>query len=116
MNFSEKENSMPNLMIPIESRDHLSQLLESEEVLVVYFSSVDCNVCHAVRPKLETLLSDVPVKIAQVESSKFVEVAGQHLVFAMPTVLIFQEGKEILRESRFIDFEKIERLVHLLFD
>lgn len=107
---------MPNLMIPIESKAHLTQLLESEDILVVYFSSVDCNVCHAVRPKLEALLSDVPVKIAQVESAKFIEIAGQHLVFAMPTVLIFQEGKEILRESRFIDFEKIERLMGLLFD
>lgn len=107
---------MPNLMIPIESKSHLTQLLESEEILVVYFSSVDCNVCHSVRPKLEALLSEVPVKIAQVESTKFVDIAGQHLVFAMPTVLIFQEGKEILRESRFIDFQKIERLMSLFFD
>ncbi|SCZ80017.1 thioredoxin family protein [Acidaminobacter hydrogenoformans] len=107
---------MPNLMIPIESKAHLTQLLESEEILVVYFSSVDCSVCHSVRPKLEALLSEVPVKIAQVESTKFVDIAGQHLIFAMPTVLIFQEGKEILRESRFIDFQKIERLMSLAFD
>lgn len=35
---------------------------------------------------------------------------GQHLVFTVPTILVFSEGKEILRESRFIDFNKIQRL------
>lgn len=107
---------MPNTMIPIESKDQLTQLMENEEVLVVYFSSVDCNVCHSVMPKVEMLLEKVPVKIAKVEATKFVNIAGQHLVFAMPTVLVFQQGKEILRESRFIDFQKIERLMSLLFE
>ena len=107
---------MPNTMIPIESKDQLNQLMGAEEVLVVYFSSVDCNVCHSVLPKIESLLEEVPVKIAKVEATKFVDLAGQHLVFAMPTVLVFQNGKEILRESRFIDFQKIERLMGLLFD
>ena len=107
---------MPNTMIPIESKDQLNQLMDAEEVLVVYFSSADCNVCHSVLPKIEALLEEVPVKIAKVEATKFVNIAGQHLVFAMPTVLVFQHGKEILRESRFIDFQKIERLMGLLFD
>ncbi|MDK9711075.1 thioredoxin family protein [Acidaminobacter sp.] len=107
---------MPNTMIPIESKDQLIQIMDAEEVLVVYFSSADCSVCHSVSPKIEALLEEVPVKIVKVEASKFVDIAGQHLVFAMPTVLVFQNGKEILRESRFIDFQKIERLMSLLFE
>jgi hypothetical protein len=31
-------------------------------------------------------------------------------VFTVPTVIVFADGKEILRESRFIDFKRIERL------
>lgn len=107
---------MPNTMIPIESKEQLNQLMDAEEVLVVYFSSVDCSVCHSVSPKIEALLEEIPVKIVRVEASKFVDIAGQHLVFAMPTVLVFQNGKEILRESRFIDLQKIERLMSLLFE
>ncbi|MDY0278677.1 MAG: hypothetical protein RBQ97_11405, partial [Acholeplasma sp.] len=38
---------------------------------------------------------------------------GQHLVFTVPTIIVFSESKEILRESRFIDFEKIQRLFNL---
>jgi len=38
---------------------------------------------------------------------------GQHLVFTVPTIIVFSNEKEILRESRFIDFSKIERLFSL---
>ena len=39
------------------------------------------------------------------------EFQGQQLIFTVPTIVFYSELKEILRESRFIDFEKIERLL-----
>lgn len=104
-----------NPMIPLIFKEDFPRLMAEEPLLVLYFSSEDCSVCLAVQPKLEALLAQVPVKILKVEASQYVEIAGQHLVFAMPTVLIFQKGKEILRESRFIDFQRIQRLMDLLF-
>jgi len=41
---------------------------------------------------------------------------GQHLVFTVPTILVFSQGREILRESRFIDFEKIKRLFDIYLE
>jgi hypothetical protein len=38
---------------------------------------------------------------------------GQQLVFTVPTILVFSYEKEILRESRFIDFSKLSRLFDL---
>ena len=42
--------------------------------------------------------------------------SGQHLVFTVPTVLVFSNSQEILRESRFIDFSKIERLFNIYLE
>ena len=38
---------------------------------------------------------------------------GEHLIFSAPTVLIFSEGKELLRESRYINYAKISRLIEV---
>ena len=42
------------------------------------------------------------------------EIAGRYAVFTGPTILLFHNGKEILRESRFISLENIERVLQLV--
>ncbi len=38
---------------------------------------------------------------------------GEFLIFSVPTVLIFSEGKELLRQSRYFDYAKIDRLIEM---
>jgi hypothetical protein len=38
------------------------------------------------------------------------------LIFSVPTVLIFSKGKELLRESRYINYGKITRLIEMYQD
>lgn len=38
---------------------------------------------------------------------------GEYLIFSVPTVLIFSEGKELLRQSRYFDYAKIDRLIEM---
>jgi len=41
------------------------------------------------------------------------EISAKYLVFTAPTVLLFHQGKEILRESRFISLDNIERTLKM---
>jgi len=100
--------------IHIQAKENLEQFMAEDEPFILYFSSKDCNVCQAVFPKLMNLVEVYPIKAAKIYIDELVEIAGQSLVFTVPTVLIFYDGKEILRESRFIDFEKVERTLNLL--
>ena len=100
--------------ILIQAKENLEQLMSEEETFILYFSSKDCNVCQAVFPKLMNLVEVYPFKVAKINIDEQREIAGQSLVFTVPTVLIFNDGREILRESRFIDFEKVERTLNLL--
>ncbi|KLU65272.1 thioredoxin [Desulfosporosinus acididurans] len=100
--------------IHIRLKEQLNQLMEQEKPIILYFSSRDCNVCHAVFPKLMNLIDPESIDIAIININEHVEIAGQLLVFTVPTILIFCEGKEILRESRFIDFQKVERILNFL--
>lgn len=98
----------------IKSKEHLEQLMAEEKLIILYFSSEECDVCRVVLPKLMNLVEIYPLKVAKIYTDKQPEIAGQSLIFTVPTVLIVYEGREILRESRFIDFLKIERTLNLL--
>ncbi|MHB8097352.1 MAG: YbbN family protein [Erysipelotrichaceae bacterium] len=54
------------------------------------------------------------VSYVAVDAIKYPEIAGQHQVFTVPTILVWSENHEILRESRFINFSKIERLLEFV--
>jgi len=100
----------------IQTYDHLKQLIAEEKQVILYFSSRDCNVCHAILPKLMNLVNDHPIKLVKINIDEHVEIAGQLLVFTVPTILMMYEGQEILRESRFIDLQKVERTLFLIKD
>jgi len=96
-------------VIDIQTKEQLEQLTAKDEPIILYFYSQDCNVCHAIFPKLMNLVNERPIKVVKIDVNENREIAGQSLVFTVPTILMLYEGREILRESRFVDFEKIAR-------
>ena len=101
-------------LLSLSSAQHLQNVMAEKDPILLYFSTPHCNVCHAMWPKLLSALADYPYSLIEVDASRYPDLAGQHRVFVAPTVLVFYEGKEILRESRFIDIEKIQRLLDLI--
>ncbi|MFZ5944857.1 MAG: thioredoxin family protein [Bacillota bacterium] len=101
-------------VITIDSNGKIKQLMAGEKPFILYFSSSNCNVCHAILPKLINLVDDYPIKVARINIDEHAEIAGQFLIFTVPTILIMHKGKEIFRESRFIDFQKVEKTLNLL--
>lgn len=70
--------------------------------------------CHDLFPKVLDIANIYGINILKIDINKIKLVAGQHLVFTVPTVLIMKEAKEILRESRFIDFQNLERVLAII--
>ena len=103
-----------NSVRALESQKQLEAIKTQAEPIILYFSTPQCGVCHAVLPKLVDALMDKPIEVIEIDASLHPEVAGQHQVFVAPTVLIYYEGSEVLRESRFIDISKITRLLDLI--
>ncbi len=86
----------------------------NSELVVIIAKTKHCGVCKPLTEKLKTFMVGYPKIPAYQLYLEDVEIfQGQHLVFTVPTVIVFSESKEILRESRFIDFDKIERLFKL---
>lgn len=91
----------------LETQNEFEDFLK-QDIGLVLFKSHGCGVCEAVKAQLETLLPNYPhLKSAYCYSDDLDKIRGQLLIFTAPTVILFIDGKEYLRESRFIDYKRI---------
>lgn len=82
--------------------------IEKQRIAMLYIGVTSCNVCHAMKPKIEKEMEKDPkVGIFEVNLDEIPEISGKHLVFAVPTLILFCQGKEIYRASRFIDIKEL---------
>lgn len=109
-------------MNTISNLDELVQLIQQETAVIVYFYNDDCPPCISLRPKVEDLISNTfqKMQLLWVNSKNHPEIPASHNVFANPTVLIFFEGKEFKRFSKYVSISEleqaIERYYNLIFE
>ena len=97
----------------LNSLEALNTLLNQHEGMLLYFSTPQCNVCKVLRPKLMALFEEHYPEIAHyyVDTTETPEISGQYGVFAVPTILLFLDGREYIRKSRnFSPAELIEEV------
>jgi len=106
----------------ISSLNSLEEALNENPLSLVYFSHQQCNVCKVLKPKIHDLIVNNYPKVAlfYVDTVKHPEISGQFSVFAAPTILVFLEEKEYIRESRHINLsgfsERIEKLYKIYYE
>lgn len=109
------------MFLTIKSYEEFLKLKEKEPALLAYFSTETCNVCKVLKPKVVELIEGgfPKIKTVYVQTDKIPEAAAQNQVFAVPTILVFFEGREYIRKSRNIGIDElrhdIERPYSLFF-
>jgi thioredoxin-like negative regulator of GroEL len=95
----------------VESFEAFLKHKEEEPALLAYFSTESCNVCKVLKPKVADLIqaSFPEIKMVYIQTDKLPEVAAQNQVFAVPTLLVYFEGREYIRKSRNIGIGELER-------
>jgi thioredoxin-like negative regulator of GroEL len=78
---------------------------------MLYFSAPTCNVCHALKPKLLQAIDEnfKDFVVESIDISQTQDIAPHFGVFAIPTVLIFLDGREFLRKSRHMSVDDVIR-------
>lgn len=105
----------------MESREEIISLIESSKGIVLYFYNDSCAPCVALRPKVQDVMNEffAEMKLEMINSALIPELSAGYNVFASPTILVFFEGKEYLRFSKYISIqefkEKVERYYTMLF-
>ncbi|PDY48640.1 thiol reductase thioredoxin [Bacillus pseudomycoides] len=94
--------------------EELIAYIEEQGRLLLFIKIENCGVCDVMLEKVNRLLKqykNVGNIVVSLEDMK--EISAKYLVFTAPTVLLFHQGKEILRESRFISLDNIERTLKM---
>jgi len=89
--------------------ENIEQSIKENIAVMVYFSAPTCNVCHALKPKLlEELEKNFDeFEVESVDISVEEDIAPHFDVYAIPTVLIFLDGKEFIRKSRHMSVSEV---------
>ena len=83
--------------------------IESSQLVVLVGSTRDCGVCTAIKPRLQQLVEKyTQVKQISIWMDSLVEASGEFMIFTVPTIIVFAQGKEVHSESRIIDFRRLE--------
>lgn len=93
----------------MQTLESITQTLNTHDAVMLYFSAPACNVCHALKPKLtEAILENFSTFVIEsIDISETPEIASHFSVFAIPTVLIFFQGREFLRKSRHMSIGEV---------
>lgn len=97
---------------------NIQKIIDENLAVILYFSAPTCNVCHALKPKLfEAIEKNFDkFKIVEIDVSQDQEIAANFSVFAIPTLLVFLDGREFLRKSRHMSVDEVVKEIKRPYD
>ena len=90
--------------------EELQTTIKSDLGVLVYFSGEHCNVCHALRPKFKELFNEQFPNIKQIflDAQENPKISAHFQVLSLPTILVFLDGKEFIRDGRGVSMHKLQ--------
>jgi thioredoxin 1 len=100
-------------MTEINDLAALNSLIASSTGLMIYFFDDGCMPCVSLRPRVEKLMNEKfgKMKLAWINSRAFPELPASRGVFASPVILLFFDGKETKRFSKYISLPELEQSI-----
>ena len=96
--------------------------IAKSEAVMLYFWGDNCAVCDVLKPKLKELFDKEFPKIEQIyiDAKNNTDIAAEFSVFAIPTTIVFFDGKEFAREGRALSIaafrDKLARVYDIYFN
>jgi thiol-disulfide isomerase/thioredoxin len=90
----------------------LDEWREANDLALLVFTTPDCGVCNALKPKVAELAERYPaLAVRYVDVDQQPQGAGQYGVFVVPVFLLFVRGRETLRLARYFGMQELEEPV-----
>ncbi len=92
------------------TKEVLDEKLTSSTFVIIDFSSPGCAPCKKVPPLLEEILAqekDKDISAYEVDIVESMEIAQKFFVLGVPTIIVFRDGKEVVRFNSVPKKEKI---------
>lgn len=89
------------------------QLIQSEKPILVDFFATWCGPCKMLSPILKEVKEQLgeQISIIKIDVDKNQQVASQYQVRGVPTMILFQKGKQLWRQSGVLDKSTIINII-----
>lgn len=96
---TEAERTTPtaNEPVHVESPAHLTELTNSNDVVLVDFYADWCGPCKMLEPVIESVAADTRATVAKVNIDQHQALAQRHGVRGVPTLLLYAGGETVER-------------------
>ena len=111
------ENKGGNKMIHhIENEQILSEVINSEKLVIVDFFAEWCGPCQMLAPILKNLEQKYTdnIEVYKVDVDESQMAAMRYGVTAMPTLIFFKDNQEVERQVGYLDEAKLEKMINEL--
>ena len=98
----------------IASENDYKKYLLDNKFAGVYYSSQQCGVCNTMKPQVENVFNNNKAKLVEIVVNEHPSLTAQQLIMTSPTVIFYEKGKEIFRESGFVDLKKMDRNLKMI--
>ncbi|WP_349410653.1 thioredoxin family protein [Pseudalkalibacillus sp. SCS-8] len=96
-------------MNELKSIDQVNAFIDEHKMAFLYISRTNCSVCHALLPQVrEMLMQYATLQMGYVNADEVPDIAGHFSIFTVPVLLLFVEGKEMIRDARFVQMDRLE--------
>ena len=101
-------------MSKLINKEDFSNLVENanDNLVVVDFFASWCGPCRMISPILEEVCEEHNVTMYKVDTDEEGELAQKNGVLALPTVILFKNGKEVDKFVGFKPKEEIEEIIN----
>ena len=91
------------------SLEEIQSTIRAEIGVLLYFSGENCNVCHVLRPKFKEMFDEEFSQIKQIylDAHENPEISAHFQVFSVPTMIVFLDGREFIREGRTVSLHQM---------
>lgn len=89
------------------------ELITQDKPVLVDFHAEWCGPCKLMKPILQTLKENVgdEISILKIDVDKNPEVSAQYRIQGVPTLILFQDGQILWRQSGVVQATELERII-----
>lgn len=104
-------------MQQLQSLKAVKKFINENELSFIYVYLDRWVVCHDLLPQVEEVLKEFPnIKAGIVNGEKVPKIASFLMAFTVPVLALFADGKEVLREARMVQIEKLRNDLRKIYD
>jgi len=97
----------------IDKIEEIDKILNENMITLGYFTSSDCNMCKDLFPKVKNMISKYPkVSFFRAETDKLLSLVSKFNFYVVPTIILFVDSKETIKQSRAINLKEIEENIN----